>query len=250
MSIPPLQRMIFQLSEQKRQTAHSDRVGYVHEIKGSKMRVVMGIKHDGSPWLSPWLHTTNHRGGSKDHQQFSVGQNVRLAGAGGSMRQATITPYAPSESHPTPGQMPKEPSGDYVQTGDSLFETKTMGGSHNMWISNSPVTAPEHQEQSGQPEGGGGGNGGSSGGQSGGQSGSQSGGGSKPEAKMIVRIDPDGHITARFGNDDKAPRMAVHEKGAKIRHDQNWMFVDKDGVWVSAPPKIKKDPIPNDNKTD
>jgi hypothetical protein len=235
----PLSHIIHQVAQTQIAASNSDRTGTVSEIKGNKMRVNIGNQSDGTPYLSPWLHTSNHRGGSKDHQQYAVGQNVRLSSANGDMRQASVAPYATSKAFPAPAQMPQQPNGDYTQTGGNHFETKTMSGTHNSYISNEDHSQPPPQPASGQPETGGGG--------------SSSGGGQQqqaPTAKMINRMDPEGWLTMRGGNDDNAPRMSVHEKGVKIRHGENTIFVDKDGVWCTKPMKIKKDGIPNDNKTD
>jgi hypothetical protein len=238
MATNSLQNIIFQVAEHRRMTAHSDRVGTVHEIQGSKMRVNIGNKGDGTPWLSPWLHTSNHRGGSKDHQQYAVGQTVKLSGAGGDYRQASVAPHAKSDAFPAPAQMPTQPAGDYVQTGGNSYETKTMQGSTNSWVSNENITQPPPQPASGQPE----------------TSGDSSSSGSsqqqqKPTPKMIHRIDPTGGQTMRYGNDDNSPRVGITKDGAKLRAGTGAYWVDKNGQpWVTAPPKIKKDSvIKNDN---
>lgn len=131
MAIDPMQKMLFQMAELRRQAAHSDRVGSVHEIQGNKMRVKLGKKKDGTDWLSPWIHTTDHRGGERQKEVYAVGQNVRVAATGADFRQATVSPYAPSQKHPQPDHAGS--AGDDAHTwqnGDSKV-TKN-GGSHNI----------------------------------------------------------------------------------------------------------------------
>ncbi len=161
MSMNPLSHLIHHLAIARSNIANSDRTGTVHEIKGSKMRVNIGNQADGKPLLSPWLHTSNHRGGSQDHQQYAVGQTVKLSTAGGSIRQASISPYATSNAFKGPAQMPEEPKGDYAQIGGKGFESSTMDGSHNQWVSKEDHSPTPPQAASGQPESGGGDSGGS-----------------------------------------------------------------------------------------
>lgn len=241
MGMNPLSAIIHSLAVSKSQIARSDRTGTVHAINGNKMQVNIGNQSDGTPYLSPWLHTSNHRGGSKDHQQYAVGQTVKLSAAGGDFRQADVSPYATSEAFPAPAQMPKTPAGDYVQTGGNSYETKTMQGSTNSWVSTENITQPPPQPASGQPESGGGSDPSSSG------SSQQQ---QKPSPKTIHRIDPTGGQTMRYGNDDNSPRVAITDKGSQLTTGKNSFWTDKDGVWCTQPPKIKKCSLKNDNKYD
>src|ERR1035437_5332813 len=100
--LDPYNKVLFALAEHARVSANSDRVGYVHEIQKDKMRICMGIRPDGSPWLSPWLHTTDHRGGTRERDVYKAGQNVRMSSPGGDHRQATVSPWAESDSFPAP----------------------------------------------------------------------------------------------------------------------------------------------------
>jgi hypothetical protein len=102
MSIDPMQKLLFQVAEHRRMTAHSDRSGTVHEIQGDKMRVKIGIKQDGSPLLSPWVHTSDHRGGETQQEVYKVGQNVHVSAQGGDFRQANLSPAAPNTTAPKP----------------------------------------------------------------------------------------------------------------------------------------------------
>jgi hypothetical protein len=103
MAIDPFQRLLFQVAKQRIDSAHSERHGTVHEVQGNKMRAKIGIKPDGSPLLSPWIHTSDHRGEETQQEVYKVGQNVSVsAGMGGDYRHGNLGPAAPNESSPQP----------------------------------------------------------------------------------------------------------------------------------------------------
>jgi hypothetical protein len=102
MSIDPMQKLLFQVAELKRQASTNARMGTIHEIKGDKMRVNMGLKHDGTPWLGPWIHTTDHRGGETQQEVYKVGQNVEMSALGGDFSQASVAPHGPNKTAPAP----------------------------------------------------------------------------------------------------------------------------------------------------
>jgi hypothetical protein len=245
------QHVLFELAEQRRQNAISDRVGYVHEVNKDKVRVVMGIRPDGSPWLSPWLHTTNMRGGARERRLFAKGQNVRLSAPGGDFRQATLTHWAESKDYPAPDHADSYPNGETFQMGKlrvaKVAPSQSGGGgqqsgklgassddhSYDIWIDNDAGTKPNHQDQSGK---------------------AQSGGGSQtttsmpqskaPDPVMKLRVNEKGYITGRVGT---TARFAAHKDGVKIKHSGHTIFVDKDGCWTTTPIDIKQDPIPDDD---
>lgn len=139
MAVDPMQKLLFQVAEHRRQTAHSDRVGTVNQVQGNKMIVQMGLKKDGTPWLSPWIHTTDHRGGERQKEVYAVGQNVRVSATGADYRQATISPYAPNKQHPQPDQADSAGDGAHTwQNGDTSV-TKN-DGSHNIMQGGSSPT--------------------------------------------------------------------------------------------------------------
>jgi hypothetical protein len=103
MAIDPMQKLLFDVAKQRISAAHSDRPGTVHEIQGNKMRVKIGIKPDGEPLLSPWIHTSDHRGTETQQEVYKVGQNVTVAaGVGGDFRQGNLGPAAPNSTAPQP----------------------------------------------------------------------------------------------------------------------------------------------------
>lgn len=76
--------------------------GPVKEVKGDKIRVILGKDSEGKEILSPWIHTSQMRGGSRERRFYKEGQNVRLFSPTGDIRQAMLTPYAPNEKFKAP----------------------------------------------------------------------------------------------------------------------------------------------------
>jgi phage baseplate assembly protein gpV len=90
-----LQRLIQQVADLERRLAMSHRHGTIDEIKDGRVRVNMGKKADGSPWLSPWLYQGDtHYGNIREDIPFKKGQNVTLLCPNGDIGQATLLPYA------------------------------------------------------------------------------------------------------------------------------------------------------------
>jgi hypothetical protein len=287
MPVDQFHKLLMQVSKSANHNGMSERDGYVHEVKGDKMRAVIGIKPDGSPMLSPWTSTSDHRGGSRERNQYVKGQNVRLSAPGGDYRQATLSPGAHGKSFPAPAHA-DQINGDSYQSGKIRKSTNRTGGDQGgqsssgssgngqsgdqqqdqeqkhfdeSWIADQDDNAPSHQDQSGKPEDGGGGSGGS------GQQ--QQGNSAKPVMKQ--RMHEESGLTGRVGKDaDSTARYAAHEKGAKLKFgkdatawadkdgtwmrfgDNNVLWVDKEGIWSSKPIQVKemnkKDPIPDDDK--
>jgi hypothetical protein len=81
-------------------------MGSVHAVWAKdgeqKIRVKIGESQDGEPILTPWLHTSDHRGDLSEEQRYAVGQNVLVASVSGDMRQATISPYAETKEKNRP----------------------------------------------------------------------------------------------------------------------------------------------------
>src|SRR5512139_874947 len=113
-------RLLNQVARDRRITAMSTRHGYVHEVKEAggerKARIVIGVRPDGSPMLSPWLNSEENRGGSRHQSLLEKGQNVVVQAHGGDYRNATITPSAEGKSFPQPAHAPKI-NGDTHQIG-------------------------------------------------------------------------------------------------------------------------------------
>jgi len=244
MAVDPLQKIMMQQSWDRRINGMSNRQGWVHEVGDGKnapkdmVRVCMGIRGDGSPWLSPWIHTTNMRGGARERRMFKVGQNVRLSSQGGDMMQSTVSHWAENKSFPAPDQADSV-NGESYQMG-SLRVSKSDSSSYNIWMADSNNPTQPHQGQTGQPETGQASDAADTGG---------GGGGGGGDATMAFRVSNDGGITGRIGKGDSAMRFQSHKDGVKIKaKGGNVLFVTKDGVFTSKPLKISKDTIPDDDE--
>jgi hypothetical protein len=101
MALRDFQQLLLEQRERFRRESFADRIGRVHEVKGDKLRIVLGGTPE-KPMLSPWLHTTLMRGGARERRFFRKGQTVRLSCPGGDLRQATVTHYAESDYYPAP----------------------------------------------------------------------------------------------------------------------------------------------------
>lgn len=270
MSIDPMQKVIFRQAEHIRKTSHSDRTGWIYEVKKDAVRVCMGYKPDGSEWLSPWLDTTNMRGGARERRDFIKGQSVRLSAAGADFRLATVSHWAPSKPFPAPDhaddikgesyQMGKlrvskvkpddQQSGGQGGGGGGASGQSDSGSKHsyNIWIAEEDGQSEQHQGQQSTPFDGVG---------SGSSSGSAAGGGQQQQKKsgtpaMVMRVSEDGGITARVGKDEEAFRFSASKDGAKISYGSGEkamsIFVTKEGCYSTKPIRIKKDSIKNDDK--
>ena len=257
----PQELMMFELLEHRRITANSDRVGYVQEINKDKIRVCMGYHKDGSPWLTPWLHTTDHRGGTRERDVYAVGQSVRVSAPGGDFRQATITPWAESQPYPAPAHadnyvknnVPYAKTGQHGQLrwsvigpqpqsnsggsggGTSFEEDDASSGdiAFEFWVSDSDDGAPQWQQPSGQP--------------------TASTSAVQPTQQqqlkpgnptMKLRVSQNGYITGRVGSNI---RFAAHSSGAKIKAGSHFVIATPQHLILSDPPIISTDPIPDDN---
>jgi hypothetical protein len=239
------QQLLLDLRERLRRESYGDRVGRIHEVRGDKVRVVMGGTPD-KPMLSPWLHTTNMRGGARERRFFRKGQTVRLSCPGGDLRQATVTHYAESDYYPAPDHADDagEEAETYQQGATRVTKTEDT---YEMWLAEQSSQQPNVSGTGivkgvGQQ-------------QAGGQQQQKSPG----SPASILRQNKDGGITGRVAKNDS--RFAAHEKGAKIKaKPENWVVADPQAgevivhvekqAIVNKPWVIedKKDPVPDDNK--
>jgi len=253
MPLDQFHKIVFDLAKANVHHGKSERDGYVHEVKGDKMRVVMGYKPDGSPWLSPWLHTFNHRGGTRERLQYQKGQNVRISAIGTDYRQATVAPGPVSKSFPAPAHA-NSITGDTFQAGKLRISSnrpdQNGGGDgehfHDIWIAKEDDNPPQHQDQTGPEDQGSGDS--SSQQQSSQQQQQQSGG----EPAMKIRVSEKGYLTGVVTDGNNKIRFAAHKQGAKLKFSSgsttHAIFVDESGIWATGPINIKQDSIPDDDK--
>ena len=243
MALRDFQQLLLEQRERFRRESYADRVGRVHEVRGDKVRVVLGGTPE-KPMLSPWLHTTLMRGGARERRFFRKGQTVRLSCPGGDLRQATVTHYAESDYYPAPDHADDagEDSETYqlgrtrfTQTEDTSETWLAEDESQQPNVQGTGVVKGEQRQQAG---------------------GQQQKSPGSPAS--ILRQNRDGGITGRVGTDS---RFAAHKKGAKTKAGSKvYMVMSKDDEQIIAhtekEPVINKpwviedkpDPIPDDNK--
>jgi hypothetical protein len=94
------------IAELKRQNGSSEREGIVHKVwhkdGEQKVQIQIGWKPDGSPLLSPWLHTEDHRGPHREETKYRKGQSVKVSTVGGDYRAAKVTPGGENQGHQRP----------------------------------------------------------------------------------------------------------------------------------------------------
>jgi hypothetical protein len=240
MALRDIQEMLLQERERLRRESYADRVGRVHEVKGDKVRVVIGGTPD-KPMLSPWLHTTNMRGGARERRFFRKGMNVRISSPGGDLRQATVTHYAESDHYPAPDHA--DDAGEEAETyQQGRTRTTKTEDTFETWLADEESKQPEVSGTGvmrGKPKAG------------------QQQRKSPGSPASILRQNKDGGITGRIGTD---VRFAAHDKGPKLKAKKNWVLVDKEeeqvkvkskkDPWVNKPWVIKdhEDPIPDDDQ--
>ena len=88
----------------KTHTGSSERLGAVKQVQDDCIKVICGIRPDGSPLISPWLRPGTQSGVNREKHTFEVGQNVNLSSIAGSFRNALVNHWAPNNSHPSPPQ--------------------------------------------------------------------------------------------------------------------------------------------------
>ena len=222
------QKVIQELSMMRRRQADTFQVGTVHEVKGTKLRMVIGKDGKGKDILSPWLNTSNMRGGATEQRFYKKGQTLSLICPNGDVAQGMIAPYAPNKSFPTPEQADGSGQDEESYQLENYRQKQTKDGV-DMWLQDS-----QKQQDSGQQGGQ----------QGGGQQQQKKGHVGGAKAKMKSRMNGSGGITHRVGTDS---RIAAHQMGAKIRNSKDWVVVANGKIIMSQPPIIQRDPIPNDD---
>jgi phage baseplate assembly protein gpV len=205
-------RLTFKIAELERRLAATVRPATVDEVKGDKMRMIIGKGSDGQDVKGPWMDTTNHRGGARERRFFKKGQNLMLIAPNGDLSQAAIAAFAPNKKFKTPDHANKEGQDEETYQMDDLRVKKTKKG-YAIWLQE----AKQEQQQ---------------------QGGEQGGGGNesttekpeehepqKPKPKTIINMAKDGGFTAKIGKDI---RVAANKKGAKLKAGDHFVTVTKE----------------------
>jgi hypothetical protein len=220
-------------------TGTSERMGAVKQVQDDCIRVIMGIRPDGSPLISPWVRPGTQSGTNREKHTYEVGQNVNLSSIAGSFRNSLVNHWAPNKSFPSPPQSKQVngQSGIVGKYGWSYHKSNPSGDYGEHVVFSQAENNPQYQQQSGGYESGGGG-----GGQSGGQQQGQA-----PEAAMKSRVHEKNGITHRYG---KNVRLYAAEKEAILSWGeslQNTVFCNEEGCFSTKPIQIKKPESKPDN---
>ena len=127
------QWMMQEIANLRRQMAEMFQVGTVHEVAGDKLRMQIGITKEGTPVLSPWLNTSNHRGGATEARFYKKGQTLSVICPGGDIAQGMITPYAPNKDFKRPDHANEHSDGEETYQLDDFRQRKTKNGTDS-WV--------------------------------------------------------------------------------------------------------------------
>jgi hypothetical protein len=211
-----LARLLQDMAESKRRAAGVVHQGTIDKVKGDKVRVEWGKDHEGKPVLSPWLDTSNHRGGARERRFYKKGQNVSIDTVNGDMNEsATVSADAPNDKFKAPDHA--EEAGEEAETYQlGELHTTKKGDTYEFFLREEQKEGEDGQQQQRAP--------------------------AKPSMKF--RLNKSGGISGSVGD----ARFAAHKDGVKLRFgDNQFVVVTKDAIIFSAPPIIGKDPIPNDD---
>ena len=125
------QWMMQELANLKRQMAETFQVGTVHEVKGDKMRMQIGITKEGEPVLSPWLNCTGMRGGARERRLYKKGQTLSVICPGGDIAQGMIAPYAPNKDFKAPDHADDDKEEETYQLDE--FRQRKSGDGVESW---------------------------------------------------------------------------------------------------------------------
>jgi hypothetical protein len=144
-----MDKVLYQVAQARRVGGMAQRHGYVQEVKESsgerKCRIVLGFNKQGEPWLSPWVHTEEHRGGSSSQQLVEKGQAMVYTCHGGDYRNATASPGGESSSNPQPHHAPGF-NGDSSQNGavrTASNKPSSSGGGGTSLLGTTEVLTPD-----------------------------------------------------------------------------------------------------------
>ncbi|WP_065755201.1 phage baseplate assembly protein V [Bradyrhizobium paxllaeri] len=155
MALDDIQKLIFEVADLKRRLGQMVRVGSVEEVKSGsgeqKLRMKLGKDGQGEDILSPWLHSSDHRGGAREEARYKKGQNVMLIAPNGDWRQAQIFPYAENDKHKRPDHA-TDSSESYQY--EHLRESRTKT-SHELWLADDESQQQGSGGEAGSGQGGG-----------------------------------------------------------------------------------------------
>lgn len=129
-------RVLLQLAEARRMHGVNERDGTIDSVwrqdGEQKVRVNIGIRPDGSPWLTPWLKVEDHHGTTRRQRKWHKGMNVKVSTVGADLSQATVTPHGENQGHPEPDH-----ADDYNETEQYARHRSRLGPDFaEHWLAN------------------------------------------------------------------------------------------------------------------
>lgn len=205
-----LDQLIAEVTYLKRIVGGMIRPATVHEVKGDKMRMVIGKDRQGQDVLGPWLDTVSHRGGARERRFFKKGQNVMLLCPNGDLAQATLAPYAPNKNFKSPDHSNTTGQDEETYQLENLRVRKTKAG-YAIWLQD-PKQDDQQQQQQDDPHK---------------EATRPTRQAQEPKADSLIQLSKDGGITGRIGKD---VRFSAHKDGAKLKAFGNFSVVTKDKI--------------------
>lgn len=221
------QRLLQEVTHLKQRLDNMVVDGPVNEVKGDKMRVVIGKDKDGKDVLSPWIHTSDHRGGSRERRFYKKGQNVRLFSPSGDIRQAVLIPGSPNKAYPAPTHANETGQDEETYHFDNLRVRKKATG-YEVWLDQEADNEgiKDDQQSSGSS--------GSSGSQSGSSSGQQQK--KKEQPRVKLHLDKDGGARMSLYKEQKGGGSSGQQQEQKPEVDLH--LHEKNGVTVKVGEKV------------
>lgn len=243
-----LEKIIFEIANLRRQLSNMVRPATVHEVKGDKMRMVIGRDKNGKDVLGPWLHTSNAMfGGARERRFFKKGQTLSLLCANGDISQAVVLPGGPNKKYEAPDHANETGQDEETYMQGYLRSTKTADG--QVVFLQKPEEKQDQQEDTDDHK----------------NETPKKRERKAPKPDSLYQLTKDGGFTARIGKD---MRVAANKTGAKIKAGNNvFVTVTKDKLVIkcdkdvfihaSGTPWVNKpfeqadgpsDPVADDNK--
>ncbi|RZN24776.1 phage baseplate assembly protein V [Bradyrhizobium sp. Leo121] len=141
-----IDKMMAEIASLRRIVGNMIRPATVHEVKGDKMRMVLGQDKNGQDVFGPWLDTINHRGGARERRFYKKGQNLTLFCPNGDMSQAIVAPFAPNKNFEHPDHANKSGQNEETYQQDTI-RSKTKPDAQEFWIA--PESTDDDEQQSG-----------------------------------------------------------------------------------------------------
>lgn len=117
--------LLAEVADIRRRIAGAQYPGVIEQVRGDRVRVRWGSDSRGQPVLSPWLETSDHRGGARVRRFYRPGQNVVISTVGGELNEAaTVSADAPNLTYPAPDQADAAGAASETYQLERLHETR------------------------------------------------------------------------------------------------------------------------------